>query len=549
MTSPLHHIRVSSSLGHLPALLLLLSIVLAGAGAFDTVRVYRITDRLAAREALGLVHQVESSVLTATLAEQAVRTALTDHLFAVAHLVGEELPGVSQNYNLDRLASLSGVSRIELEHYAKSSSAVDQTGESVERELGVYEHQGQQLFGVELVSSASSIRVSISGAELSNLRDAVGLPALLHDLGNHFAVRYAVLDSPQGLLAATPDPPSWLNSDEDPAHSTAIAATDFSASFIQTPDGPVYEACAPFGENGSAVLRLGLDTADLLEIRQGSTSWLVIRTILLIALGGLSAWLLVSRRNLHYLQEERAAIETQVRQLQANRALSERHAAMGALAGGVAHEIRNPLNTVAMACQRLLHEFKPDKDADEYKDLIQAMRSEVERIGRIISEFLEFARPPRPQMRLENLQPILQEIELAFRPLTEEKGVTLECDPGRSLEMVLDADQLRQALHNLLRNALEATPPGGRIELRVSREKEHVRLVVSDSGHGIPEEVQNRIFDLYYTTRASGTGIGLAVVHRVAMEHGGRIALDHSDDSGSEFHLLLRRDLQTGEDA
>ncbi len=510
----------------------------------DTIRVYRITDRLAAREALGLVHQVESSVLTATLAEQAVRTALTDHLFAVAHLVSEEIPTRSKQQDTDQLASLSGVSRIEFESITDRSRITTQAYELGERELGLYERDGVKYFGVELVDHDRIIRVSISGAELINLRDAIGIPALLRDLGQHFAVRYAVLDSPQGLLAATPDPPPWLDGKEDPAHASAIDADDFSASFIQTPDGPVYEACAPFGDSGSAVLRLGLDTADLLEIRHGSTVWLLIRTLLLITLGGVSAWLLVSRRNIRYLQEERAAIERQVKQLQADRALSERLAAMGALAGGVAHEIRNPLNTVAMACQRLVHEFTPNEDLDEYRGLISATRSEVERIGRIIQDFLQFARPPRPQLRLENLSHILREIEQAFRPLAEEREIGLECDTGKELQLVLDADQLRQAIHNLLRNALEATPRGGMIRLLTKEGSDTICITICDTGHGIPQAIQDRIFDLYYTTRSSGTGIGLAVVHRVAVEHGGHITLVRSTESGSEFQLTLHRGLQ-----
>ncbi|HEB83682.1 MAG TPA: PAS domain-containing sensor histidine kinase, partial [Bacteroidetes bacterium] len=223
--------------------------------------------------------------------------------------------------------------------------------------------------------------------------------------------------------------------------------------------------------------------------------------------------------------------------------LRQRLAAMGSLASGVAREIRNPLNTVTMAAQRLDREFTPVEDAEEYHRLLHSMRGESSRIERIIEEFLRFARPPELVLTLGSLEVALGELAETFRPSCEARGVRFEVDLQPVPEFPFDSDQVKQAALNLLRNALDAAPDEGGIVRLVTRATENGAVIeVEDNGPGIPEEERGRIFDLYFTTKPDGTGVGLAMVHRIAVEHGGRVEVDDSPLAGAAFRIMLTRD-------
>ena len=221
----------------------------------------------------------------------------------------------------------------------------------------------------------------------------------------------------------------------------------------------------------------------------------------------------------------------------------DRLSSMGALAAGVAHEVRNPLNAIGIIVQRLQREFSPSHDGSEYAQLTGVVADEVKRVNRIIEQFLELARPPALQKRHANLDDLLERAAAMIEPQMAVAGLALERDFSGLGAVEVDADQLQQALLNLLRNAVEAMKTGTiRLAARCL-DDDRVEIAVSDSGPGIPPNELERVFDLYFTTRAEGTGLGLSIVHRIVSEHGGRIEVHSTPGEGTCFTIQLPRGL------
>lgn len=217
----------------------------------------------------------------------------------------------------------------------------------------------------------------------------------------------------------------------------------------------------------------------------------------------------------------------------------DRLTAMGELASGVAHEVRNPLNAIGVIAQRLRREFVPKEDAEDYRALVDIVRAEVERVDGIIRQFLEFARPPRLSPRETDVAALLEEAVRVVESRAREKGLDIRRDFDGVGGAVLDPDQMKQALLNLLKNAVEATERGT-ITVTASG-GQRVEIVVSDTGYGIPPENLSRIFDLYFTTRPEGTGLGLSQVHRIVAEHGGQVHVESEVGKGTRFTMALPR--------
>lgn len=231
---------------------------------------------------------------------------------------------------------------------------------------------------------------------------------------------------------------------------------------------------------------------------------------------------------------EKVAMEADLRR-------RDRLASMGALASGVAHEVRNPLNAIGVIVQRLRREFTSLKDQGEYAQLTGVVAEEVKRVNRIIQQFLELARPPALAKKREDLAALLERAAQTIEPRVLAAGLELERDFAASGAVEVDADQLQQALLNLLGNALEALEVGTIRLIARSVADDQVEIVVDDTGPGIPPEELEQIFDLYFTTKAEGTGLGLSLVHRIVTEHGGRIEVQSALGEGTRFIIQLPR--------
>jgi signal transduction histidine kinase len=554
---------LESSRSTIYLLLAVLSVLILTVSVLDYQRVYSITYALAEEKALVLITQVERAAERASVSEESVRIAVTDQLFAVANLVRRWVIEYGyEDIDLGTISMDGGVSRIDIFDdqlvWIKGSQAISEINYRLPESeilgdlegwiIGLFtiNNSNDRYYGVAVtLPNGGIVRVAIPAEELRAIRMDVGLSGLLLDLTKHPEVLYAVLDTKETLIASTPNLPDWVVKPGDPFHDESLLIEDFEAEFINSPDGPIFEARTPFSGGVGVILRLGIFSKSLEEIRTRSRFAIGIRMILFLIFTMIIIAFLISRQNIRLLEKEREKIKKEIRSLESERTLRERLAGMGALAGGVAHEIRNPLNTIGMAAQRLEFELTPESDQELYKNIVRSMRQETQRIERIVSDFLIFARPPVINKQKHNLSNILDQITGTFSPLAEAKNVNFLIKEGSIAAIQLDADQIRQAVLNLLKNALDAVQPEiGIITLRSSERDKWLIVEVSDNGLGVAEDVKRKIFDLYFTTKASGTGVGLAMVHRIAVEHGGRVELDDTPGGGATFTMYLERKLQ-----
>lgn len=240
---------------------------------------------------------------------------------------------------------------------------------------------------------------------------------------------------------------------------------------------------------------------------------------------------------------------TQQKRLEEEAKRRERLAAMGELAAGVAHEIRNPLNAIDMTVQRFGTEFIPVENRGEYDVLVRIVESELNRVNGIVEQFLLFARPPELAPDLTDVDALIRDLVIVIEGKTASKSLQLALNLQLEKQVVVDREQLAQAVLNLLLNAVEATPEGGMISVSTlfrhadtmpfEAVGQWVELTVSDTGVGIDETVLTHIFDPYFTTKDGGTGLGLSLVARIVEEHGGRIDVQSQVGAGTTFRIFL----------
>ncbi|MGB9596998.1 MAG: two-component system sensor histidine kinase NtrB, partial [Candidatus Poribacteria bacterium] len=229
---------------------------------------------------------------------------------------------------------------------------------------------------------------------------------------------------------------------------------------------------------------------------------------------------------------ESKAIEENIRR-------TEQMIAMGKLASAVAHEVRNPLNAISITAQRLDREFTTIEKADVYRELTQMIKNESMRINKIIEDFLKFARPPRLNLQPVNIEKLLDEVILLIISQAEKSKVKIIKQYSDIGIMNLDYEQMKQAILNLLLNAIDAMPNGGTLSIKALKEDDNLQIEISDTGKGIPEDILPRIFDLYFTTKDKGTGLGLSIVQRIISEHKGWIKVDSRLNIGTTFRIYL----------
>jgi signal transduction histidine kinase len=202
---------------------------------------------------------------------------------------------------------------------------------------------------------------------------------------------------------------------------------------------------------------------------------------------------------------------------------AERLAAVGTLAAGLAHEVRNPLNSAALQLEVLERRLAKGGATPESTLPVAALISEeIRRLERLVSEFLSFARPRPLELQPTALEDLCRDVIAFGAPEAQAAGVTvaLEVAPGLP-PLAADPERLRQVLRNLVRNGIEAMPDGGRLTVRVRRAGGGVEIDVADTGVGFGDEAP--IFDAFFTTKSKGTGLGLSIVHRIVTDHGGTV--------------------------
>ena len=230
---------------------------------------------------------------------------------------------------------------------------------------------------------------------------------------------------------------------------------------------------------------------------------------------------------------------TEARRMEREIQRKDKLTAMGGLASGVAHEVRNPLNAISMIAQRFEREFVPRSGVKEYRALTRVLKKEASRVNGIVQQFLTFARPPKVLLNEVSAEQLVAHISTLFGAQAKARGVRFISQSQIEGVVRVDTDQMTQALLNVLQNALDATPKGGKISLRVTRKRSSTVFEIADNGIGIPADRIERIFDLYFTTKPQGTGMGLAITQQIVMQHHGMIDVESEPNRGTTFSISI----------
>lgn len=359
---------------------------------------------------------------------------------------------------------------------------------------------------------------------------SLGIDNLLDSVVRTGRIAYlAYAEMPDGIRAEA----SW--------DGGAVPEADQRTRAVATLRGrPVFEVVVPVEAPAGmeAILRVGLDGEPIVRATTSATRRTTLVGLLLIGFAlSVAAWGMV--RQARAAEREEATRRLAASELARQR--NERLAAAGTLTAGLAHEVRSPLNSIALAAQRLERRLGAASDDGEKGDegaarMATTIRGEVRRLEHVLEGFLQLARPGDGRRDETDLADIARGVAELLRGEAASHGVRIDDVRGSAVAAV-DPDAVRRALINLVRNAIEASPAGRSVEMVVEQSQGKARLRVLDRGCGIDPAEHERLFEPFRTSRAEGSGLGLALARRVAVEHGGNCCLRTRESGGTEAVL------------
>lgn len=231
------------------------------------------------------------------------------------------------------------------------------------------------------------------------------------------------------------------------------------------------------------------------------------------------------------------------RELEAQLQEVEKSAVVGRLASAIAHEIRNPLNYINLTLDHLRSKFKPqDQEKEEtFNKLTDQLKREVERINRLVSDFLRYSRPIKLDLQSVDARKIVEDSLRIIEPQAEEQNIKISLVEQENVPQIAgDAEVLRSVFSNLFINAVQAMEKdGGKLNVKISPDENFVKIEIIDTGIGIPEENMDKIFEPYFSTKETGTGLGLAIVKKIIEDHNGLIDVESISKEGTRFIIKL----------
>ncbi len=297
------------------------------------------------------------------------------------------------------------------------------------------------------------------------------------------------------------------------------------------------EVFLPFKMDGQVIgkVRVGLETRETDELLLEKRRHIFLWTGLMVTVGFFAMGLLYRTQNRHISKLQ--AIRERLYQ-------AEKLSSLAKLGAEVAHEVRNPLNGISMAVQRLQREFAPAESKqknEEFERITHNVREEVRRINTIIEEFLSLSRSDRLDLRRHSLKELVEKIVFLVQEEVRARGIHIgkRWEQG-SFSILMDANKMEQALLNIVRNAGDSISDQGSIMISLEHSgKNLISIKVRDTGAGIPAGDEQRIFDPYYTTKEKGTGLGLSIAREIILAHGGEIRVQSKPEQGTTFEILL----------
>jgi signal transduction histidine kinase len=249
-----------------------------------------------------------------------------------------------------------------------------------------------------------------------------------------------------------------------------------------------------------------------------------------------------SRGEVERLNAEVTGTLNQLRAAQQELLVAERMATVGRLSLKVAHEIRNPIAAIELNAEMVqdIVKIHPGADMEDATGLVAAIRDQVNTLDALTEEYLAFARFPKTHFEDESINQLVEELAAFVRPVATRQGLTIHVATDRAVPLMeIDRALLRQAIHNLVKNGMEALSRGGALTITSRSDGDAVEIAVSDTGGGISAEVAERLFEPFFTTKPQGTGLGLSITRQIIEEHGGDLTWRNREGGGTTFVVRL----------
>jgi two-component system, NtrC family, sensor histidine kinase HydH len=378
------------------------------------------------------------------------------------------------------------------------------------------------------------IAIHANADYILNFEKEIGVQRQVQELGRQSETEFvAFLDSNLNVVAHT-DPGRIGQQEKEPLVLRAKGDRQLLSQIVESGGGKRYlEVVKPVAldESNLGFLKIGLSLGSMEVAWRNSLHAIVILGLGILAAGILGMAAIFHNQHLHLQEVKALEIEVLHR---------ERLSALGNLAATVAHEIRNPLNAISMGLQRLKVEFHPTDDQEDYSLLTELMLGEVHRLNSIVEQFLSLARPLEIKPEPLRVQDVLNEVATLVEGEAQQSKVRIRVVAPLTLPpLKADREYLRQTLLNLILNGIQAMTEGGTLTLAASKSNGNFLISVTDTGTGIAPENRTRIFEPYFTTKAKGTGLGLAVSRRIVEAHGGTITAANESGGGCRFVISL----------
>jgi signal transduction histidine kinase len=355
----------------------------------------------------------------------------------------------------------------------------------------------------------------------------------------HGIVYVQIIDDQKKLLSGIGQLPPGLGGNDFNFKEILSGKVTITSRKVDAGSAKILDMAAPLYADKKvvSVVRIGLDRGSMDKIIAENRRNIFTFMIFVIFIAILSMWLLYHDQNKHL-----AGIIEMERRLEK----AERLSSLGQLAAGVAHEIRNPLNAISMATQRLKRDFVPaDSDkGNDFQNLSGVIRDEIKRLNGIIEEFLTFSKSRRLELSNFSVVEVLQKIVSLIREEASARGITIETK-WRQVPAVIpmDINKLQQSFLNLIKNAMESIPQKGKITISVDNEgKNYIVVSIADTGCGMTIEEMEKIFSPDYTTKEKGLGLGIPLASEIIRGHGGELRVISRKGEGTTFEVVLPKE-------
>jgi len=384
---------------------------------------------------------------------------------------------------------------------------------------------------------SGTIIIALDDVELRHWSARIAIKKAIEEVGLWQGLAYLmVMDGDKRMLGQAGEVPEESGDAGSFTKSIMAGKTNIKSRKITFQGNNIIEIITPVHLDGrvAGFARLGLhrDRSDVIlkENRYG----MLIATAFIVIIGILSMWILYRNQNRHLARME---------EMRAKLHQAERLSALGQLAAGVAHEIRNPLNAISLATQRAQREYVPSDEEKKrgFRRITGVIRDEIKRLNEIIEEFLTFSKSRRLELHNHSIVEIIRKITNLMKEEATSRGITIKTSWSDNNIMVsMDENKMKQALYNVLKNAMESISGKGSISVSVKSDREDkVKITITDTGSGLTPEEIDRIFNPEYTTKEKGLGVGLSLTHEIIRGHRGEINVRSETGSGTTFEILL----------